>query len=125
MFLRYNWLGLGWALFILTLCGLPGSQFGESSYVFVDKVIHTFLFAVLYLFLVVGFIKQSSFPWLKRYVLQKVFAFSTAYGIVMEVLQGLVFTSRSIEGLDIIANMVGSFVGVVIFFMVYGREDYT
>ncbi len=125
MFLRHNWLGIGWALFILVLCALPGGQFEKSTYVFADKVIHTFLYAVLFLLLSTGFIKQSTFQWLRTYPLQKVFAISTVYGLVIEVLQGLIFSSRSIEGLDVIANMIGSFIGLVIFFLVYGREDYT
>ena len=118
-------MGIGWALFMLVLCGLPGDQFEKSQHVHADKVIHTFLFAVLFLLLSTGFIKQTAVTWLRTYPLQKVFALSTAYGIFIEVLQGLFFESRSIEGLDIIANLVGSFIGVIIFFLVYGRQDYT
>ncbi len=124
MFLRHNLLGILWAIFILILCGLPGEQFQKSHITNADKVIHTFLFAVLFFLLSVGFIKQRTFPYLRINTLSKVLIISMLYGLVIEVLQGAVFIGRSIDLYDAIFNGIGCLVGYGLFLAIYGRESY-
>jgi len=124
MFLRHNLLGILWAIFILILCGLPGEQFQKSHISNADKVIHTFLFAVLFFLLSVGFIKQRTFPYLRINTLSKVLIISMLYGLVIEVLQGAVFIGRSIDLYDAIFNGIGCLVGYGLFLAIYGRESY-
>ncbi|MDP4663643.1 MAG: VanZ family protein [Salibacteraceae bacterium] len=124
MFLRHNFLGISWAIFILILCGLPGEQFQKSYITNADKVIHTFLFAVLFFLLSVGFIKQRTFPYLRIKTLSKVLIISMLYGLVTEVLQGAVFIGRSIDLFDAIFNGFGCLVGYGLFLAIYGRESY-
>jgi VanZ family protein len=124
MFLRHNLLGILWAIFILILCGLPGEQFQKSHITNADKVIHTFLFAVLFFLLSVGFIKQRTFPYLRINTLSKVLLISLLYGLVIEVLQGAVFIGRSIDLYDAIFNGIGCLVGYGLFLAIYGRESY-
>lgn len=125
MFLKYNYPGLAWAALILVLCGLPGSQFQSSHVEGADVVIHAFLFCILFLLLAIGFIKQSSISFLRRRTLIKVFLIAVAYGLVVELLQGFVFIDRSVEGSDILANMLGALVGWGGFLLIYGTESYT
>ena len=124
MFLRHNFLGISWAIFILILCGLPGEQFQKSCITNADKEIHTFLFAVLFFLLSVGFIKQRTFPYLRIKTLSKVLIISMLYGLVTEVLQGAVFIGRSIDLFDAIFNGFGCLVGYGLFLAIYGRESY-
>lgn len=124
MFLRHNFLGIAWAVFILILCGLPGDQFQKSHITNADKVIHTFLFAVLVFLLSVGFIKQRTFPYLRQNTLSKVIVMSIAYGALIEVLQGVLFVGRSIDFYDAVFNAFGCFVGYGLFIAIYGRESY-
>lgn len=122
MFWRHNLLGIAWAVFILVLCGLPGDQFEKSKYENADKVIHGLLFAVLYYLLCVGFIKQRTFRYLRERTLLKVFAISTVYGVLIEILQGTLFVNRAIEFGDILFNLLGCFIGFVVFASIYGKD---
>lgn len=124
MFLRHNLLGILWAIFILILCGLPGEQFQNAHITNADKVIHTFLFAVLFFLLSVGFIKQRTFASLRINTLSKVLMISILYGLIIEVLQGWVFIGRSIDLYDAIFNGFGCLVGYGLFLAIYGRESY-
>ncbi|MEZ4721997.1 MAG: VanZ family protein [Flavobacteriales bacterium] len=112
MFWKHNALGVSWALLILVLCGLPGDQFQSSQQPNVDKVIHIILFGVLYVLVVVGFIKQRAYPYLRKKTLTKVFIATVVYGVLIEVLQATVFVGRSIEIFDMAFNVVGAFAGL-------------
>lgn len=125
MFFKYNYLGLSWALVILVLCGLPGSQFQSAEINGADIVIHTFLFFVLFLLLGTGFIKQGTYPFLRTSTLMKVFVITLLYGIAIELLQGAFFVDRSFELSDVLANSFGSLLGWGGFLLIYGTESYT
>lgn len=124
MFLRHNALGLGWAIFILVLSGIPGNQFGQSQHEHLDKVVHILLYAVLYLLLLVGFIKQQHFHWLRVWPKLKTALIAIGYGVIIEYLQGLIFIDRSIELYDMIANSIGVGIGLGLFYLIYGKETY-
>lgn len=124
MFLRYNYQGIGWALFILLLCGLPGKQFERSEVVNADAAIHAFLFGMLFFLLAVGFIKQSTFRQLRVHTLRKVFVLTVAYGVLVEFLQATVFIDRSIELSDMLFNGLGSLIGMFVFISIYGKRAY-
>lgn len=125
MFWKHNILGISWALFILVLCGLPGEQFNRSSsFNNADKVVHVFLFAILFFQLSVGFIKQRKYQSLRRHTLRKVLVISFGYGLIIELLQGTVFIHRSIELSDMLFNAIGCFSGFGLFLAIYGRESY-
>jgi VanZ family protein len=124
MFFRYNYQGIGWALFIMLLCGLPGEQFERSKMVNADAAIHSFLFGVLFFLLAVGFIKQSTFSYLRVHTLRKVFVITLAYGVLVELLQATVFIDRSIELSDMLFNGLGSLIGMVVFMSIYGKRAY-
>ena len=68
---------------------------------------------MLFLLLLVGMIKQKAFEWIRDKVKLKVFLIVLLYGIILELLQGYVFQGRSIEPLDIAANLVGIGFGFV------------
>jgi VanZ family protein len=125
MFLKHNALGIIWALFILVLCGIPGDQFKDAKHEHLDKVIHIILFGVLFLLLVVGFIKQRAYGFLRSSVIPKVSVICVVYGIMIELAQWLIFTGRSLEVSDVLANAVGVGFGLGIFYLVYGRASYT
>jgi len=51
-----------------------------------------------------------------------VFSISLLYGILLEVLQDLLFTMRSADLFDIAANAAGSFIGLLTFYYVVERR---
>jgi VanZ family protein len=125
MFLRHNTVGILWALFILALCGLPGGGFPDLSFwrlLTFDKFAHAFVFAVLVVLLIVGFKKQRTFPVLRYIAVKAAMAFSLIYGALVELLQKLIFIDRTGDLIDFIANSLGCFIGLLAFYLIYGKE---
>lgn len=104
---------------------MPGDQFRGNNKANLDTVIHGVLFAVLFLLLTVGFIKQKRFPSLHTLTRLKVFVICIVYGSLLELMQGVLFVGRSVELSDIIANSAGAVAGGLVFVLVYGNESYT
>ena len=73
----------------------------------IDKVAHLILYAVF------SFLWYGAFSYiLKKNVIWYSVGFAILFGIAMEIVQFLFFKDRSFEVSDIIANIIGSFVGV-------------
>jgi VanZ family protein len=104
---------IGWALIILVLSLLPSSSLPSlswSEFLGADKLAHLGVYMIFSFLLVLTF--NNSRPKLKY---RSAILFSSAYGILMEVLQFLIYTGRNFEFLDIIANIIGSFLGTIFF----------
>ena len=121
MIIRHYVPPLGRAVFILLLSSLPSDNLPGSSVEGIDKVVHFTLYLLLSHMLIVACKKQIRFTNLRISATKKAVIISVCYGIFMEVLQGTVFVSRSIELLDIFANSVGALAGVLSFKLVYGN----
>lgn len=110
--MRYT-IAIVWVVVIAILHAIPGSDFPEvsfSDFFQLDKLIHTVIFMVgVYLFAVV-LKKQQKIQFLRYIVISFI-----AYGLLLEVLQGLVFVERSADILDWLADTIGVFLGVWIF----------
>jgi VanZ family protein len=122
MFIRYSLFAILWSLVILLLCGLPGSGFPDLSLwdlLTFDKFAHAFVYAVFSFLWAISFAKQNAFYTLATY--PRVFALiaGVLYGIFIEVLQQFVFTERSAELNDVIANSTGAVIGIGLFSWVY------
>lgn len=124
MFWKYNYQGISWALLILMLSGFPGEQFERSKIDNADIFVHSFLYAVLFFLLSVGFLKQTTFKSLKIYTLRKTFFISVVFGALIEVLQATVFINRSFQLSDIVFNTVGALLGFACFGAIYGIRKY-
>ena len=101
-----------WVVVIAILHAIPGSDFPEFSFnafFQLDKLIHSIVFMLgVYLF-AIAFKEQQKF-FLNYLVISFI-----AYGLLLEVLQGLVFVERSTDMLDWLADIIGVFLGVWIF----------
>lgn len=121
MFFRYNALTIVWAIFILILILLPSQQLPEIetySLLSLDKLAHAFVFAVLVFLMIVGFIKQSTYPALRNNAIPYALCISMGYAIVLEITQ-LLSSGRMVELYDGIANIVGCGLGFGLFYAVY------
>ena len=113
-----------WTLVILILCCMPGNKFPHLKYAFpipIDKMVHFILFFVLGLLLLRalnGLDVYTSFSRAGIYTIM----YCLAYGILIELLQGFVFTSRSAEIMDALADLIGSCAGVIIYRTLYKRR---
>lgn len=86
-----------------------------------DKVAHAAVFAIFVTIMSVGFRRQStSFTLRTRAVLVAVLV-ASIYGAFLEGIQGMVFVERTSDIIDLAANIVGAFTGIVIFRIIYGK----
>ena len=118
MFWRNNWLAFVWAIIILILCGLPGDQIPEITFLQwlkPDKFAHLILFGVLCFLLLKGFSKQNQFPALNKKAISIALISSISYGVIVELLQETVFINRNGDIRDVFANTIGAYIGYLIF----------
>ncbi len=127
MFLRYNLLPFIWAGFILLLSGTPGNEMPNLSFwdfLSFDTAAHAFVYAVLVVLMITGFIRQYSFLQLRYSAITFAVIIGVSYGALMEFLQLFLFSQRQASIVDIVANTVGCFAGVGVFFLIYGKGSY-
>ena len=106
-----------WAAFIMLLCGLPGQDLPNIDFWKIDiedKLAHVGVFAILGIFMVYGFKRRNpSFKITFRYTFFLILI-ATSYGALTEILQGLLFPSRFASFSDLIADFIGSVLGIVV-----------
>ena len=103
-----------WAAIILYLSASSGIKVPEtlSDLIGMDKLGHLVIYAVFTVLLLFGVSKNRN---LNQSSLIFVVVLSSGYGVLMEVMQFTFFKGRYFEVLDIIANIIGSFVGLFFF----------
>jgi VanZ family protein len=106
-------LAIAWAVVIAVLHAIPGSDFPEVSFsdLFqIDKLIHAIIFTIGFYLFAVAFAEQQKKAFMRYLIVSFI-----AYGLLLEVLQGLVFVERSADIFDWLADTIGVFLGVWIF----------
>ena len=106
-------LAIAWAVVIAVLHAIPGSDFPEVSFsdLFqIDKLIHAIIFTIGFYLFAEAFAEQQKKAFIRYLIVSFI-----AYGLLLEVLQGLVFVERSADILDWLADTIGVFLGVWIF----------
>lgn len=106
-----------WALVILYLSTGPGvnlpSSWGDIFQL--DKLAHLVVYGILTALFLWGKLKKEGSNNLVQSDWLIAILVSSFYGIGMEILQYAFFPNRYFEYLDIFANIIGSFLGVLIF----------
>ena len=128
MFLKHNIVAIVWAAFIMILCGLPGNDFPDLTFIEwlqPDKIMHLFMFGMLSYLLIRGFGKQISFAPLNHSPKLYATLFTIFYGILTEVLQATVFTGRTGDLRDAAADALGAFCGIWFFNFLKNRKAAT
>jgi len=108
---RYRF-AAAWAMMIFILSTANPNAFPDITFNFVfgiDKLVHFLLYAFLALLLIL--VKTRI-----KFLIHTVYMFllSVAYGISIEILQGMFFAGRTFDYADIIANTIGAAIGVLI-----------
>ncbi len=121
MFFKYNWPGITWSLIILVLTGLPGNYFPQVrtfwEWLGPDKIIHLGIFGILTYLLLRGFQKQHQFQRLRSNYIIFAIGIGIVFGALTEVGQRYVFTGRSANIYDFLANAVGCLLGLVVYYI--------
>ena len=96
-------------LFFISTSGLPRISFSS-----IDKVVHATIFFLLACIWQLYVMQKNGgqLSWRKSF---RILLWSLFYGIIIEVFQGLFTVSRSPDVLDVVANLVGSLIGIVFF----------
>jgi len=125
-FFKYYINAIAWGAVILLLCALQGDQFPSFQWDFsfsFDKLVHLFFYAVLSLLLIVARVKQYRYSPKRFNAIRVSLVVSVLYGMLVEALQALVFFQRSADWNDVVANTAGSFIGVALFYAIYGNSS--
>jgi VanZ family protein len=114
-----------WALVVLLLCGLPGDHFPAISFwlwLRWDKLGHLLMFGVQS-FLLLRAARQASPSPIGYTKVWALVSLTTLYGALIEILQLTVFSGRSSDFKDAIANGIGALIGLAVFRFRY-KSDY-
>lgn len=107
LIVKYSFaLSIAWAFIILGLCSFPGQYIPSVDFLELlsfDKFVHAGIFFVLLLLLLV-FLKNQH----KLSLVIPVFICCILYGMALELMQATVFSHRSADWLDVIANSTGA-----------------
>lgn len=108
------WTALLWSVTIFILLIIPGQEFSGAPRVpFLDKIIHIFLFGIQVLLWCRYINLSRTTPVLRNFLL--VFFISCLFGIAMEFVQKYGVANRSFETEDIVADIIGSAMGWLIY----------
>jgi len=86
-----------------------------DSFLGMDKVAHAIMYGGLCFLLLWGIKKYKTLDKLTKKTILYVMSFSIALGVTMEVLQKLAMNGRNFDYYDIIANIIGAFLGTALF----------
>lgn len=126
MFLKYNIAGIVWAIVVMVLCGIPGNDLPELTFLDwlqPDKIVHILMFGPLCFLLIKGFSKQESFAALRNNPKTYAAVITILYGILTEVLQATIFIGRTGDPRDAAADAIGAFCGIWFFNFLARRKS--
>lgn len=105
-----------WALIIMIMCGAPSSSFPTVQFFNIphfDKVIHFGLYVIFTLLLISETNAKRKLGGLERKAIIISLVIAIAYGLLIELMQLLVFESRGAEFWDFVANATGAISAVL------------
>jgi VanZ family protein len=106
-------IALFWTGTVAYLCLVPSDELPVINIPNLDKCIHTFFHFVFTLVWFLYFNKQLKDDSIFKPLLIS-FLFSILFGILIELLQGLITTTRSADILDGLANLIGASLAVFV-----------
>lgn len=112
--------GFAWTVVIFILCCTPGKYVPTAHWLDLlsfDKLVHASIFFVLSSFWFVSAIKSGT---ISRAKIILILASCIAYGGVLEIMQAKVFSQRSGDWADFIANSIGCLLALLWF----SRKDH-
>jgi VanZ family protein len=108
-----------WAVLILLLTFMPGSDVPNFKIPHLDKVAHAGMYAVFSFLLLYGFRSgRASDNKLQKHAVMSA-ALAIGFGIVTEALQPELAPGRTFEVTDILANIIGSISGATAYLVVH------
>jgi len=115
--LRSFWKVGFWLVAITVLSCMPAHDFIKPSFLNIpnlDKFVHFLMYSIFSYLLIQGLLRQI--PTGKHeFLIIIAFVISSIYGLLMEIAQLWIFTSREADILDMAFNITGAIAGIIIF----------
>lgn len=99
---------------ISVLFFLPSGDFPKVGFSGIDKLVHATIYIILICLWQLYFYVKNEYQFKWKWALLIALA-CLLYGIIIEILQGLITNSRSADIFDVLANLTGSLLGILIF----------
>lgn len=115
---RYLLGAIAWAIIILILTLTPGKSVPDISLFDYDKIGHAGIFFIFSFLLITGLYKMDQRPQRVAKVVVIGLVSSVVYGFAIEFIQDLI-PDRGMEWYDAVANILGSILGVCLFYVRY------
>ncbi len=122
MFLKFNWFPIFWTCAVIAIHAIPGQEIPIPYWDLFefDKVVHLIIFMILSFSWANGIFKQSASYKLKVHGIKLILVFSLMLGLVLEMMQNAIFVNRYFQWPDVIADGIGSILGIGMFYAIYG-----
>lgn len=119
------WRNILWAIVIFILCSIPGNDLPKTSMITIphfDKIVHFGMFFIMGIFLFAEISIQTK---LKRTSITSVILLViTIYGGIIEYLQQNYFTNRSGDYWDLIADILGGIIAIILYPWLKIQKDF-
>ena len=118
-FFQSKALAISWIIIITTLFFLPGSTLPKGDWlskIYFDKWVHIGLFAILI------FLWRSAFEWKIANYNITLLLLAFLYGLAVEIIQQQWIPNRSFDIYDILSDLTGSILGLLIWLRVYKKN---
>jgi VanZ family protein len=113
---------LVWSVIMFLLFGIPGKSMPELdvwAYFPFDKFAHITVFAIFTFLLAIALKKQYGNGKIRYHGVKIALLCGVSYAVIMEVMQQIFFSGRNFDVYDIVANITGSVIGILIFMYIY------
>lgn len=110
LFVNKHWKSITWGAFILITCSLPGDELNRVKLINIphmDKLVHLVLYLIFSLLLISENNAKKYANGVTVNAIITAAGIALGYGAMVELLQYYIFTSRSAELWDMIANTLG------------------
>ena len=84
-----------------------------------DSFAHATMYMVLTFLMIVGLLKQFTYPRIKHYAIRTAFLTSSVFGICIELIQHFFVAGRHGDAIDVLSNTIGCLIGIVLFKLIY------
>lgn len=118
------WRNILWAIIIFILCSIPGDDLPKTSMVNIphlDKIVHFGMFFIMGIFLIAELRYQTKFKKATRVSIA--LSLIAIYGGLIEYLQQNFFTNRSGDFVDLLADILGGILAVLLYPWVKKQKD--
>ncbi len=103
-----------YSCFISVLFFIPSQDLPKVHFSALDKIVHSLIYFILVNLWMLYLYIKNDFQFNNKWILILLLSV-LLYGIIIEILQGLLTISRSADIFDVAANFIGSLIGIFFF----------